>query len=440
MDSGLIETIGQKVKRLRLEKGMTQSELADGFVTVSMISQIERDRNTASVELLQHLARKLQVALHELVEDEVEQMEKACQQKLIKVYLETKQAAEAEPLLYLLRERTDLSQVESIELTVELGECFYQQGRYDEALEVLLPLAEELEAVNYDDAHVLALIRYTIGNVYYGIQNFTNANYNYRKAYDYTFRFGTVDALAARISYNVGITLQIIGHSNESIYFLDRAYDYFKNHDDIYKVAATIFAQGITYKNMRNYSLAADHLSHAKGLFNALNFRKAAFTVQRTIASTITAKEHPSLALEQLQECISAFEKEKDFQSVVLVHAKIADIHLQTKNFGDAAHVLAVGEELIRMFELGASQEVGFFNQVFARYHLLSNNFEDSIRYALKSASMFDTIGLVAEQVQTLQIACDAYTALDDYKQAFVLERKSNLLLQSISGRRESII
>ncbi|ARU60072.1 hypothetical protein CBW65_02570 [Tumebacillus avium] len=440
MENGTVETIGQKIKRLRLEKGMTQGEVADGFVTISMISQLERDRNTASVELLQHLARRLQVPLHELVEDEVEQMEKACLQKLVKVYLETKQPTEAEPLLLKLRGRSDLSQAETIELTVEMGECLYQQGRYEEAMGELLPLAEELEAVNYDDAHVLALVRYTVGNVYYGLQSYTNALYNYRKAFDYTFRFGTFDVMAARISYNVGITLQLIGHAEESIYYLDKAYGVFQHHDDLYKLAATIFAQGITYRNIKDYKRAADHFSHAKGLFNALNLRQATFKVQRTIASTITAKENPALAVKQLEDCIPAFQEEKDFSSLIMIYAKLAEIHISQNNLDDALRALALGEATIKENDREMTQDAGVCFQIYAKCHLKSENFHSAITYALKSASLFDTIGLLTDQVCSLQIACDAYTALDDFKQAFLLERKSNLLLLQMSGKRESII
>jgi transcriptional regulator with XRE-family HTH domain len=435
VETQMVETIGQKIKRLRLEKGMTQSEVADGFVTVSMISQIENGRNTASVELLQHIARKLQVALHELVEDEVEQMEMACQHKLIKVYLETKQPDEAEPLLLRLRERTDLSQAESIELTVELGECYYQQKRYDEALELLLPLAEQLETVNYDDAQMLALIRYTIGNVYNQMQNFGYANYNYRKAYDFTNRFPTFNALAAKIAYHVALTLRKIGHAHEAIPYLVASHDYFKENGDLSKLAITIYEQGITYKNVHDYSRAVECLNHAKIIFESLNLKNYSYIVQRTIATTVTALDDPQLALKQLHDCIKPFEEEQNYSNLILVYSRIASVHLQTGCYSESLEALQKALSLIEQFRFEDSAEAADCYQTMANcfYHL--QNFNEAVNYALKSAAIFGTIGLVTEQIDSLQIAVDSYQSLEMYKEALKLERECNTLFRQLHNR-----
>lgn len=62
------ETIGQRIKRLRLAAGLSQRQLADGCdrVTYAYLSRIEGGDRTPSVRALRQLAPKLGVSAHEL--------------------------------------------------------------------------------------------------------------------------------------------------------------------------------------------------------------------------------------------------------------------------------------------------------------------------------------------------------------------------------------
>ncbi|PWI57290.1 helix-turn-helix domain-containing protein [Sulfoacidibacillus thermotolerans] len=52
--------IGQKIRELRLARGLTQTQLAEGIVTPSMISQIEAGKAQPSESLLKKLAQRLE--------------------------------------------------------------------------------------------------------------------------------------------------------------------------------------------------------------------------------------------------------------------------------------------------------------------------------------------------------------------------------------------
>jgi tetratricopeptide (TPR) repeat protein len=60
-DKGTDETIGQRLKRLRLERGMSQRELASPGVSYAYISRIEAGTRQPSVKALRRLAAKLEV-------------------------------------------------------------------------------------------------------------------------------------------------------------------------------------------------------------------------------------------------------------------------------------------------------------------------------------------------------------------------------------------
>src|SRR5213080_165274 len=58
-----VETVGQRLRRLRLEKGLSQRELASPGVSYAYISRIEAGARTPSVKALRMLARKLGVSV-----------------------------------------------------------------------------------------------------------------------------------------------------------------------------------------------------------------------------------------------------------------------------------------------------------------------------------------------------------------------------------------
>lgn len=64
--------IGEKIKKLRLEKFMTQSELAGNQITRNMLSLIEKGKATPSLQTLVYLADKLKVSVGYLLAKEEE--------------------------------------------------------------------------------------------------------------------------------------------------------------------------------------------------------------------------------------------------------------------------------------------------------------------------------------------------------------------------------
>ena len=62
--SGIKElSLGKKIKKIRIEKKITQQELVGDFITRNMLSQIENDVATPSIKTLQYIADHLEVPL-----------------------------------------------------------------------------------------------------------------------------------------------------------------------------------------------------------------------------------------------------------------------------------------------------------------------------------------------------------------------------------------
>jgi transcriptional regulator with XRE-family HTH domain len=64
------ETVGQRIKRLRLEHGLSQRDLSAPGVSYAYISRIEADMRTPSVKALRLIANKLGVTVEHLEKGE----------------------------------------------------------------------------------------------------------------------------------------------------------------------------------------------------------------------------------------------------------------------------------------------------------------------------------------------------------------------------------
>ncbi|WP_242784600.1 helix-turn-helix domain-containing protein [Bacillus cereus] len=63
-------TLGEKIKTLRKEKNLTQTELVGSELTKSMLSQIENGKATPSMKTLQYIAEKLECEMSFLLEED----------------------------------------------------------------------------------------------------------------------------------------------------------------------------------------------------------------------------------------------------------------------------------------------------------------------------------------------------------------------------------
>jgi transcriptional regulator with XRE-family HTH domain len=80
-------SIGAKIREIRLQRGMTQAQLADGIVTPSMISQIEAEKARPSYTLLCQLANRLGMSVEFFLSDIEEQFTLATQLRVAEYWL-----------------------------------------------------------------------------------------------------------------------------------------------------------------------------------------------------------------------------------------------------------------------------------------------------------------------------------------------------------------
>jgi transcriptional regulator with XRE-family HTH domain len=135
------ETVGERLKRLRLERGLSQRELAAPGVSYAYISRIEAGTRQPSVKALRRLAAKLNVSPDYLETGSDVGPEDARELRLsdaeLRLRLEGSSDAEESVAAVLEEALRDGDSVSAARARIALGFAAAQAGRYQEAVERL---------------------------------------------------------------------------------------------------------------------------------------------------------------------------------------------------------------------------------------------------------------------------------------------------------------
>lgn len=148
--AGETESIGQRLRRLRLERGLSQRALAEPGVSYAYISRIEAGTRQPSVKALRKLAPKLGVSPDYLETgsdlSEGEQRELRLADAELRLLLDESPDGTEQTLSDLLEEALAAGDVRTAtRARIVLGNAALKAGRAKEAIELLEPAAADLE-------------------------------------------------------------------------------------------------------------------------------------------------------------------------------------------------------------------------------------------------------------------------------------------------------
>jgi len=127
--------LGKKLKEARLSKKMTQSDVVGTFITRNMLSQIESGAASPSLRTLEYLANVLELPIHYLVAENIEDIE----------HIEKSALANQDmQISHTSKEIERITNPELYGLVLSL-KALYDAGQYDklgEILEELLKMAQ----------------------------------------------------------------------------------------------------------------------------------------------------------------------------------------------------------------------------------------------------------------------------------------------------------
>jgi tetratricopeptide (TPR) repeat protein len=345
--------IGQRIRRARLTRNLTQGELAKGEFSVSYVSAVERGQIRPSLGALERLASRLQVPLSELLTDthdaeidaaitltergpEADQVREEISARLREAQILSRQG-KTEDAIAVLQEV--LSQATSPRDTAAaryyLASAYLASDRPDEArreLQEAMPIAERI-----GDRELLERSRNDLGNAYFQLNKHLLALECHRASYDAIQRNIMRDPLfKLNVLSSLGNEYWYLGEYDKAIEILKEAADL---SDDVlnperlgniyWMLSASYSAQGDT-AHAKRFALHSIQSYEEVG-----NKRQAAYVHSRLGRAYIQSGQLED-AEAHLVVAHDMAHKMDDARGIAEAARSLSELHLRRKQFDEA--------------------------------------------------------------------------------------------------------
>lgn len=410
-------TLGQKIKLLRTEKGLSQTDLADGLCTMSAISQFENDKIKPRAELLEKLAVKLNVSLLTLLKNNTD--DTTYDLDVIEILVQKNNFNDAFEKISKLN-KEDFSTAQTGRLTILEAECLSRTGRPDLAVMKINYLFEENHFLTI---RLQVSANKTLGSAYYFLSDMVNSYIFYHKAYSLFLENEFQDAaLRADIAQNLGLVCNNLGKYDQSRLYLAIALEFYESVSDIVGLADAYYALGIATKSHV-------YIAKAKELYANLGIVKLANMVKQYEAFHLRSVTDPSSAIEELVDCADGFYHIGDKQNSL--YSICRAIKVANENQMSVDILLSRANILVDQIETPNHPIIPFYHQTMSETSYRYKRFDDAVHFGQKSFMVFDKIGMYSDAADSLQVVADSFSELGNYKKANEIQRSVIELLRN---------
>lgn len=280
-------TLGQKLKRARTEKNLTQQDVAGDFITRNMLSKVENDLAKPSIKTIEYLAKRLNKPVSYFLENMVEgihdfsDIASESNDNLAFVFEHSSRLIkdmEFDKCINYLEEVIKINQKNIVNLyfgriLYNLALCFYKKELYSVAKE------------NFDQASILLLKNqdyHYLSNCYFRLDNISYTQNNFLKSEDY---------------------------GKKAIEYLRKSFI-----DDILYEIKLYFSLSFSCKQLKKYSEAIDHLLKALDLSKQYNCHYNSGEIHMLLANILKKIKRTEEAIHHAEKAIVFFDFTESYE------------------------------------------------------------------------------------------------------------------------------
>lgn len=422
MNIGGERMIGQRLKKFRKERGLTQSQLGKGILSISYISQIENNNLPIPDYLIEELAKRLDISVNNLLgceeDKKIEQLRKRMDQITKAIYhmqfeevAESMQVLEAEVkeivaeeliIEYAILEMMYALMCDKVELAEQkinsardlhiskyphlfyrflrvIGIHKYLKGLYAESLEFYrkaFQMEEETKKVTLDSAYLV----YNMALAYWQLSNYQRTYYYNQIAYSRFTELGNWYGLCESIMM-FGVVYYSQNYYDKSLEQFEKALKLAEDISEKYLQSVILHNMGLVYERIQKYDEAYDHWNKSLHLLRELNDKKYIALTLHSIAEAYFNQEeyesfilHMNLLTDTLKECDYPHVEGKSLQLMGDYYRKHGDLPLFQSCYSKAITCLLRGNLLLDSAEItyGLATEMNdpqLFKQAAEFYH-----------------------------------------------------------------------
>ena len=304
--SDSLQQIGERIRKARLESGLSQAQLGAPHFTRAYLSAIELGKVRPAMKSLEFLADKLGKSASYFLEDAEADRRRGEQATVVarsNQLISEGKASEAIKLLEPLMERMP-APAERALLQRSLGRAYTQDGRPAEAMAVLNEALRHFKGT--DDSEQIARTRSQLGAAMIELRTYVEAQQELESALASMSKSDVRDPLLkVHTLYNLGVSFYMRGDYRSASQQFDRAEREGNDVGDLRWQAGLFAGMGMSYSMLKDYEAAVTYLRRSEALFEALNNKTRAVESRLRAAISLRALGQRSKADELLTTALA---------------------------------------------------------------------------------------------------------------------------------------
>lgn len=367
--------IGLRIRELRKGRGLTQNELAEGIVTRSYLSQIEKGAVIPSPETLEKISLRLDCEVDELYKSPSTNHQQLTDTKkniyFIESHLEMDEIAEAKDRIRKVS--IDTPGLSKLDLGVyywEKAVIYEDEGQFEQAYHEYMRSIEHLEEAGNSEKLVRTLndlghfhikredyalgfsvlnrafrevlYHYVSGvqkvlNLYYlgfghtKIGEFFSAALFLEEAKNYNEKTGLLFK-AGDISLLLGVCYKEVSEWQKAFDENFRALTYYELQGDQNQIATVYYNIGISYYEMKEYQQAQEYFEKAKQIFIKYEHKIGSYLSEIGLLKALCGYESPTVCAD-FADSLQA--KHHDADNLLNIYKIMGDMYYERKQYED---------------------------------------------------------------------------------------------------------
>lgn len=424
-------TLGQKIRELRIRRGLTQSELSEGLVTPSMISQIESDKANPSHQLLTQISEKLETPIEYFLTDVESQLERVSAYKLAHAIMQKGDYQEAIQLLSQMSD-TPSTQISLTDIKYDLAFCYMQIGEPDKANELFESCLDS--AITSKDNVQMIRVMNQLGAVSYSQQNLPIAIHYLKKAYDLAKKENYTDPfLLGQIASQLGTIHSQISEWGQAKEYFEEAAAALQGSHDLQQIADIYLELAKSYRDAENYELATHYSQAAGALYEALKSLRNVIDAEAQSGVILGETGSTEAGINVLNRCMELYQNFGFTNLTGSIHSSLARVYFQGQEYEKAIH------HCQKALALNAKEDLekATIYRMLATIELEKENYQDALGWIEKSAAIVEKTGAAADKVKIYAVYGDVYKKQGMYREAMEsLEKMNSAMVENLRDRK----
>lgn len=441
--------LGQRLRRARLSRNLTQGEVAKNQFSVSYISAVERGQIRPSLGALEKLAERLQIPVIDLLgEAEIdikgassgetrdggaERYRDDVDMRLRDARILSLQGKADDALALLTRlSAQQLSPRESASVRLQLAAAYNRQGRADDARREAqegLPTAERL-----GDAELTARLYNEQGNAYMSLHSYALALDSYRASLrhleasafsDQTLRFTVIS--------NIGMVHEQLDEHDEALTYLRNAADAARDVMNPEQQGAAYWSLSQAYAAKGNAAQARAYAMRSLTAYEETNNRRLVAQVYTRLGSEYVRAGQIDDAHTQLRVAYDIAAAQQDVRGMADAQRNLSQVYLREQRLEEAASAAhdalrlaeELGDQVTRAESLLALAQVQEQQRAFQD---AERNYDEAIRLLQEFGTTERLRQAYAQYSEFLERRGENTRAFDMLKQAYKATAHSGAL------------